>query len=376
MPALSLPSRLPAALTTMLLVSWCALQSASASNTPGEQLQRLLQAGQVDKAEHLLAGLEGPRHQLTRFQGLVALQKGEFAQAEAAFKAVLKEKPEWKSTWLYLAQAQLRLSHYENALTSLEQCADLGERRPGYYRLKARAHQGAHQPAEAYATLQEARQRFPDAQELALDTLLVLVRAGLHHAAIGELRALLDRTPLSPEQLTLAARIARETLNTPAGLTTLELLVHQAPDNPGVLAEAGYAWATLQAPRAAADFFGRAHRQGGTTAFEAADQWRLAGDTRQALRWNAAVSPGPRQLTQRLAIYLSAEDYDRATALEPLLADASALNDTTLYHLAYAFLQVGELKHAAHLANQINHQAQQTTLQEWIAQSRKSRLQG
>ena len=88
------------------------------------------------------------------------------------------------------------------------------------------------------------------------------------------------------------------------------------------------------------------------------------------------MSPGPRQLTQRLAIYLSAEDYDRATALEPLLADASALNDTTLYQLAYAFLQVGELKHAAHLANQINHQAQQTTLQEWIAQSRKSRLQG
>lgn len=364
------------ALAAMVLVSWCGLQSASASPTPGQQLQSLLQAGQVDKAERLLAGLEGPAYQLARFRGLVALQKGEFAQAEAAFKAVLKEKPEWKSTWLYLAQAQLRLSHYENALTSLEQCADLGERRPGYFRLKARAHQGAHQPAEAYATLQRASLRFPEAHELALDTLLVLVRAGLHHAAIAELRELLDRTPLSPAQLTLAARIAREALGTPAGLTTVELLAQLAPNNAGVLAEAGYAWASLHTPRAAAGFFGRAHRLGGSTAFEAADQWRLAGDTRAALRWNAAVAPGARQLTQRLAIYLSAEDYDRATALEPLLASAGALDDTTLYHLAYAFLQVGDLKHAAHLADQITHRPKQTTLQEWIAQSRKRRFQG
>ncbi len=364
------------ALAAMVLVSWCALQSASASSTPGQQLQNLLQAGQVDKAERLLAGLEGPPHQLARFRGLVAMQKGEFAKAEAAFKAVLKEKPEWKSTWLYLAQAQLRLSHYENALTSLEQCADLGERRPGYYRLKARAHQGVNETAEAYAILAQASQRFPDAHELALDTLLVLVRAGLHHGAITELRDLLDRAPLSPAQLTLAARIARETLDTPAGLTTLELLAHKAPDNPGVLSEVGYAWATLHNPRAAAHFFGRAHRQGGATAFEAADQWRLAGDTRAALRWNAAVAPGARQLTQRLAIFLSAEDYNRATALEPLLASAGPLEDTTLYHLAYAFLQVGDLKHAAHLADQITHRPKQRTLQEWIDQGRKKRTEG
>ena len=88
------------------------------------------------------------------------------------------------------------------------------------------------------------------------------------------------------------------------------------------------------------------------------------------------MTPSARQLTQRLAIYLSAEDYDRATALEPLLASADALDDAALYHLAYAFLQVGDLKHAAHLASQITHRPKQTTLQEWIAQSRKSRIQG
>ena len=54
MRAPSLLPRLPMALAAMVLASWCALQSASASSTPGQQLQNLLHAGQVDKAERLL----------------------------------------------------------------------------------------------------------------------------------------------------------------------------------------------------------------------------------------------------------------------------------------------------------------------------------
>ena len=76
---------------------------------------------------------------------------------------------------------------------------------------------------------------------------------------------------------------------------------------------------------------------GGDYAFEAADQYRMAGRHREALRMNGQAPPSDAQLTQRVSILFEQRQYARIVAMNPRL-DAAA----SRYRVAYAHYAVGD----------------------------------
>ncbi len=364
------------ALPLLMLLGPLTPSPARGANEAGARLHALLGAGDVVGAEALLKGLEGSEAQITRFQGLLAMKKGDLEEAREAFVRVLELKPRWISTWMVLAQAQLGLKLPADALASLTRCAGLGEDRIGYYRLKARAHLGVQRPDDALATLRAGRKRFPEAEELELDATLVLTQAGLHHQAIEELEALIARDALSPRHLSLAGPVLAAAHATPGALALLERLLHRFPTDGALRTQAGFAYARRGAPLTAGRFFALAATFGEDTAFAAADQFRLAGALREALQWNARVLSRARALPQRLTIYLEAERYHRATTLQPLLEEAGLMVDSTRFALGYAWIQVGELAPARSLAGEMEPSPARTSLEATLAQVEEFRLEG
>ena len=363
-------------LVLLLTVGGTPLSQAYGAADIGATFHTLLQAGELAKAQTLLEGLAGPEARLTRFRGLLALKREQFPKAEKSFRRVLKLKPQWLSTWMVLAQVQLALKRPGDALDSLKRCASLGKDRPGYYRLKARAHLAAQQAAKAFKTLQAGRTRFPESVDLKLDTVLILTTTGLHHRAVRELQDLVSREPLSSQHLRVAGSILTRIRKTPGALPLLERLLHRYPATATLYSHAGFSYAKEGNHLWAGRFFARAASLGEDTAFEAADQFRLLGQVQQALQWNAQVTSTSRLLPQRLTIYLEAESYHQATSLEPLLRRAGLLDAPTRFQLGYAWIKAGQIDRANALLNKMPPSPSRTSFKTMITQAEEFRFQG
>jgi len=357
-------------LTCILLLGGAT--SVRANQNPAETIQTFIQNGQLEKAAQHLHALEGPEYQVKRFYGLIALKKGNAVEAATLFERVLELKPEWKSTYLYLAQAQLHLERYAAAISSLQKCHELAQDRPGYYRLRIRAELGIKNHEKALEIAEQAQSRFPQASELQFDSLWVLTKVGLIHTALDQAQALLTRPSNSSANLLLLARIARHGIRYPKAKALLEQLLHTHPNQGPLRFEAGLGYAQLGLHKVSARFFEQADQLGHPAAFEAADQYRLAQDSRKALELNARMVPGKKQLEQRLTIYLSAKDYHRATALEPLLTRRKFLNDESRYRLGYAYVQVQDIDRAQKMALRIEDSSRQQQLNALISRVQSS----
>jgi tetratricopeptide (TPR) repeat protein len=147
-------------------------------------------------------------------------------------------------------------------------------------------------------------------------------------------------------------------------------LLHTYPSQGPLYFEAGLGYAQLGQHKVAARFFERADELGHPAAFEAADQYRLAQAPRKALELNAQVISRKKQLKQRLTIYLSANDYHRATSLEPLLTHHEALDDSSRFRLGYAYVQVQDINRAQKMAQEIEDPSRQEQLNALISRVR------
>lgn len=341
--------------------------SQAQSDSPTQTIQALIQSGDLLNAQKRLDALSGPEHQLKRLSGLIALQQGTPQKAANLFKRVIELKPEWKSTYLYLAQAQLQLERYNQALASLMHCEEIGENRPGYYRLLIRAYLGSNQPQLAFTMAEKAHRKFPGRPELRLDRIWVLTKIGLIHTALDELDTLIRSANYPASSITLLARIAREGMQYPVATEALEYLVQSHPEHALLHFEAGLGYSQLKKHHIAARFFERATLLGHPAAFEAADQFRLALQPRKALQLNAQIADKKRLLPQRLTIYLSANNYHRASALKPLLTQHNLLNDDIRFRLGYAFVQIQNSAQANQMANGIESPSRQKELMNLIA---------
>jgi hypothetical protein len=111
------------------------------------------------------------------------------------------------------------------------------------------------------------------------------------------------------------------------------------PRAPELLSQLAFSHAEVDHHRTAADLFARRTRVDGRHAYEAADQYRVLGRPREALRWNAHVVDVARKLPQRVAILVMADRVDGALALLPELTERGLLDDVMRHHLGYAAIK-------------------------------------
>ena len=119
-------------------------------------------------------------------------------------------------------------------------------------------------------------------------------------------------------------------------LLVLEQIVFRFPDLPA-LRSVGYVYAGHRLWHSAAYHFEQAWAQGEPYAFQAADQYRMAGRYRDALRMNGMVSDDGRRAIQRLSILFEQKKYAQITVIHGTFEDLGSQ-----YRLAYAHYAIGD----------------------------------
>ncbi len=132
-----------------------------------------------------------------------------------------------------------------------------------------------------------------------------------------------------------------------AALPLLESLAAAWSKDAEIQGHLATAYAACGQPRIAARQFRRAQALGAETAFDAAEQFRVAGDYEAALRSNAQVKSNAKRSRQRLAVLFDRGSYAR------VVATGKPTTAADRYRFAYAYLALGQRTRAVELARSL-----------------------
>jgi tetratricopeptide (TPR) repeat protein len=308
-----------------------------------------IEGDRLDEAEARLAAAVLPEAASRRLAGLIALRRGRFDAAVDDFEAALAARPDDAALRLYLASAELGRQDARAALAALQGTASLGETVIAQPLLLARARQGTGDLDGAYAVLEAASRRFPGEVAPRLELMALCAEQDLRGAARAWASSIIELRgdALARDE---AAAIFAATSGDPEALPLLEDLVLARGDDAELRARLAYAWAGQDRWYAAATLFERASGTAGTYAFEAADQYRMAGFTARALTNNSRVGDTARRVEQRIDILFGAGALARVVALQPQLERTGSARPATRMRLAHAHWRLGQYARAAELA--------------------------
>ena len=313
-------------ITSLVLI---ALLGAPGVHAPS--VQELIEGERWAEAEAELESL--PSEAKARFEGLIAQGRGDSADAAAAFERALVMTPEVPELHLHAAHAYLSLNQFEVALRHARAASSLSDTAIAQPLIEARALDGLERHAEAYALLVKTCEVHGDALRPWLELALLSHREGL----VLEVRRIAKEL--------LARRLDRDTrlslfhllYDDMGALPLLEHVVAQHPSDAELRGHLAHVYARHSKWFSAARIFEEAHMLGGGYAFEAADQYRMAGHFTDALRMNAAARPTKAQAVQRLAILFEDEQYARIVAFDEPFDDPASQ-----YRQAYAHYAIGD----------------------------------
>lgn len=289
--------------------------------------------------------------------GVVYLEHHHYDKAVEALAEVVREQPQRTAAWLYLGQALYYEKRYPESLEALRRAVDVGKDMKGYHLLVSRAELASGDPQAARRTLIEGLGKYPGERTLLRDMTLLYAEHGLFRTAVEVGRRYLDAADSDVFAHLLVADAMRNAGAVEEALPVLEEAHLVAPGDEEVLARLAYAYAEAEKPYAAARLFERLHRRTGKHAFETAEQYRILGRTRLALKFNGAVEEPKRRVTQRLAILLGDESFFQAAEMVDEARRAGALDDPTRYRLAYAAIRARKMDVAGALLGSIRTEA-------------------
>lgn len=362
-----------------LLVALFLSSQAAAPNQTAALLQELIQAGELDRAERLLDGLEGDEATVATLRGWIALERSQPQAAVSHFRRALELAPERDRLWLYVGQAELMLGRYQQAQAALLRARSL-QGAIITLRLRARAAWGTGDLNAAWELLGEAATA-SDAgpaleRDIAWERGTLLVHMGAGQAFAVHLEGALASGGWSVEAL---RRWAEAAVAVQAPLSALERLRREAPEDLEIMAATARSYAHRGNHRAAGELYGRAALADPRYAHAAADQFTRAQLYPQALRYNARVSQPAQRLPQRAAIYVQAGEPERALALAEPLREAGLLRChgddcpglSSRLQLAYASLASGDLRGAQGWLEPLPHNHEVQTLRQALTTSRR-----
>lgn len=307
-------------------------------------IDAMIAAGEDERAGERLRRAALPDGARWRLEGKLALRRGDYEVARRAFQAALASDPSDATLRLYLARVLLELARPGDALAALAGTEAWAGKVVAQPLLHARALTSLGRDAEAYAVLRAASEHFPSDPSPRLELLVLCARLELYDAALEWART------LPATSLDVALAIVSALHRHPAALPFLEEIVAGHPRAAKLVTALAHGYAAQGHPATAARLFARATTLGDEHAHAAADQLRLAGDTRAALTMNARVADPAAQVSQRLVIAFEAGEMARVVALAPLLGRHGVDTPAQRYRVAYAYYMLGQHAQAARWA--------------------------
>lgn len=289
-------------------------------------------------AEALAVARDAPVRESTRATliGVIAMRAGAHKKAIESFNRALELGPPREQIYLYLAWSHYALKQRKQAQQALSKVKTDRAKIPFYWLLRGRMARDANQVEDAYKILQQGTKRHPDDRDLTRELGFVLVSAGAHQQA----RTILVRALGAPGQDaqiwadgTRLLRALSDRGDFREALFYTEILRARLPKwATQIDVLAAHLYARSNRPLTAAQLFARASLRGdqNTYAFEAADQFRVARQTRRALQWNARVPQPKKRLQQRMLILTEAGQWHHAAFIGQRLNDLGGLDSNIL----------------------------------------------
>lgn len=288
-------------------------------------------------------------------QGIIRLNQGLYSQAAEDFQSSIsfaeeqrKEDPELPGPkpilFVYLGQSLFYSQQYEGALTAMERAGAKAEEIPSTFALRATSLWKLQRRAESWDMLNRGMKRHPDYGELLRRKLYYSIELKLYKVAADLGTVYLARTDAGYEDYLALGQALSRSGSDEDGLRFLELARLRAPAEPVVGVELARAYKGRQQFRVAASLMERVALFGQPEAYvEAAELYRIAGESMQALSLNRFIADSKARLRQRLAIALDMRDYSIVTTMEKDLRRTGLLRDdeNIRYAVAYAHFKSG-----------------------------------
>lgn len=314
---------------------------------------RLIADGFWERAAQVLAAVEDPEAAelpVARFHmlvGLVRAHDGLHDQAIEAFRASLAQPDADPLVHLQLAQSLLSAARPLEAVAALDDAGQVAAALPSTWLLRARAELAASDPHAAWVALVQGEARFPDELAFPREQVFLLVRQGLFQEALGRGRQLLARQGDDARAWLVIAEALRNAGQEEQAILLLEEARLRFPlevDVAGLLARV---YLQQQRPAVASRILQVAAEIDGELFAAAAETARRAGQIERALYLNGRVPDAVEKAKQRLGLYVEAQDWGRALALEERLQRLGLLREDSLrYAMAYASFRIGDLDRA------------------------------
>lgn len=295
----------------------------------------LIEAKRWDAAEAQLGSISPDAR--PRFEGLIAQGRGDPAEAAKAFERALMATPGIPQLHLHAAHAYFKLKQFEAVLRHAQAASSLKAEAVAQPLLESRALEGLNRDTEAYVVLKQACETFTDTFRPCLELAVLTHRKKLP----SEVRYAVNKVlALDPDRDT-ALGLFHLLYGDRDALAMLEQIVARYPKDAELRAHLGHVYAGKRQWYSAARLFEGATSLGGQYAFEAADQYRMAGRYRHALRMNGQALFSQDQAAQRLAILFEHKQYARIVAM-----DTQFKAPGSRYRVAYAHYAVGDYAEA------------------------------
>lgn len=292
--------------------------------------------------------------ELHRVRGLAATELRRFPEAVRSLQQAIEHGEKTAPTYFALANALLGAERHAEALRVLASAPAELEQNPARFRLEANIHYRAKDHPRAFEALERGLERFPMDEELARQRLLLLLELGLHTEAIdSSLERFAAGRAGEKDCLALGEALLRAG-RTQRALALLEDGVLRWPESSALRKLLAKGYVESGSPSSAAKILLPLTETEPEAALLAAELYRRAGHFREALRLNAAVLDQDAKMRQRLSLLLEEERFDEAAQLEARLERMGLLaEDQVVYALAYAAHFAGRPEQAERLLGRL-----------------------
>jgi len=331
--------------------------------SPVDDILRLAQEGRLSEAAARTQSARLDPADRDQLSGYLALRARDFDRAVSLLERVVSLEPDRHSAWLYLGLALHNQGRHRESLSALEKAASSAAGLPEFHTLRARATRLTENATAAWSHVQAGLDRFESDPGLLREQVSLLLELGAVATARTRAKQLFAVTPRPLEDRLWLARVltdlgaieeAAPVLEEALALrATARSAADDAPSLTALRAQLAWTYARLGRPHAAARLIDPLRSGSRTHAHEAADQWRVAGETERALAANRFVDDAYRRRAQRLLILVEAGELERAAALRGVL-DLNDPDVATTYALAFALAHTGRASQARALVERVD----------------------
>lgn len=261
------------------------------------------------------------------------------------FDAKKKKTEKIEQLYMYLTQEYYKLNDYKNTVISLEKAGVTGRSRAGLYTLRAECYYKQNMYTEAIESLNKGMNLFPRDTKLLKQKFYYFADMRLYQAAIETSKVYMQRVGVSAKEYITLAQMLIGANEINSAIELLEESKLKFPREAKITFLLGHMYLKKDMKYTTAQLFEESSYYDRKYLKEAVEMNRQADNNLHALYLNAQNIDKVEKIKQKIAIYLSAEEYRKIIGLKKALKRYKMLDDDNLrYALAYSYYMSGDYK--------------------------------